>query len=318
MSYQRRTFRGNSGANDRRLPKHNARRRKKTPQQQQQQEQSDNDDLVDSNNNIDNKEFHSSSESESESESDSPIIIACTEENINNDNNNNNNNNFSQDDHHEEIVGDSFEKNDEKNDDEYQSNCSNDDDDNTTSTDDPPYLDEIKNLKRRIKNIQEISIGTSDAIVANTTTYQDNVLNATINCVNQWRSIVRYHKDDSRLSTELRKEVGIAVFQLIQLSIQSGPLSGGKPGYFKRCGSKIAKMCMDFLNEVVPQYEELGNLMGFSSNQMDTMKKWITNAEKAVQNDKPPTKSVTKKMQQIQNQNQQQPKGQKKKQKNKK
>ena len=289
MNYQRRTFRGNSGANDSRLPKHNARRRKKTPQQ----------DLdSDSNNNIDNK-FHSSSESEFESKS--SIIIAFIE------------------DHQGEVVEDSFgssndgKRNDNDNDDDEN------DDDNTTSTDDPPYLDEIKILKRRIKNIQEISIGTSDAIVGNITTYQDNVLNATKKCVNQWRSIVRYHKDDSRLSEELRKEVGISVFQLIQLSIQSGPLSGGKPGYFKRCGTKIAQMCMDFLNEVVPQYEELSNLMGFSSNQMDTMKKWILNAEKAVQDDKPPSKSVIKKMQQNQSQQQQQQsKKHKKKQKNKK
>jgi len=200
---------------------------------------------------------------------------------------------------------------DEDDDNKYDNTikCCNNDNDNDNK--DPPF-EEIKCLKQRIRNVQEISIQTSrDAIAANPTAYQENVLNATQNCVNQWRSIVRYYyKDDSGLSSELRNDVCLAVFQLIQLCIQSGPLSGAKPGYFKRCGSKVANIALDFLEKVVPQYEALGNLMGFSSKQMDIMKKWKANAEKAVQKNTPPSKSVTKSIKQGQQQKKQ--KGKKK------
>jgi len=115
--------------------------------------------------------------------------------------------------------------------------------------------------------------------------------------VDQWRSIARYYNYDSGLSSELRSDAGLAVFQLIQLSMQSGPLKGSKPGYFKRCGANVAKMALDFLKEVVP-HETLANCMGFSVKQMDAMNKWTLNAEKAVKNDKQPSKSIIKMQQQ--------------------
>ncbi len=172
-----------------------------------------------------------------------------------------------------------------------------------------PHLVEIKHLKRRIKNVQEISIQTSrDAIASDLAKYQNNVLNATENCVNEWRAIARYYEiisdgenDDEGISSDKRTEVGLAVFLLIQLSVQSGPLSGGKPGYFKRCGAEVAKVVLEFLEEVVPKHEELGiDCMGFTSNQMNTMNKWIVNAKKAVENDKPPSRTALKKMKQLQ------------------
>mmetsp|Transcript_297 Transcript_297/g.776 ORF Transcript_297/g.776 Transcript_297/m.776 type:complete len:331 (-) Transcript_297:1845-2837(-) len=184
----------------------------------------------------------------------------------------------------------------------------------------PPYFVEIRHLKRRIRNVQEISIQTSrDLIASDLTKYEDNVLNATHNCVNEWRSIARHYIKDkdneSGLPTTLRTEIGLSVFQLIQLSVQSGPLSGAKPGYFKRCGAKVAKVVLEFLEKIVPQHEALGiECMGFSSKQMEAMKKWKLDAEKAVTNDKPPSKSVMKKMQR--QQQQQQPKKAKKKKKN--
>ncbi|KAL3920071.1 MAG: hypothetical protein SGARI_007037, partial [Bacillariaceae sp.] len=98
---------------------------------------------------------------------------------------------------------------------------------------------------------------------------------------------------------EVRKESGLKVFQLIQLSLQSGPLSGAKPGYFKRCGSDVARVVVAYLKEVIPQNEVLQaeKVLGFSEKQMDVMQKWKTNAEKAVLNDKAPSKSVLKKQQ---------------------
>lgn len=168
------------------------------------------------------------------------------------------------------------------------------------------YLVEIKHLKRRIKNVQEISIQTSrDAIASDLTKYENNVLNATKNCVNEWRAIARHYSsinitednEDNGIALALRTEVGMAVFRLIQLSVQSGPLSGGKPGYFKRCGAEIAKVVLAFLDDVVPQHDALGiNCMGFTSKQMDAMKKWKVSAGKAIENGKPPSKAVIKKM----------------------
>lgn len=189
---------------------------------------------------------------------------------------------------------------------------------NTNSIDDgkknpstlPSHIIEIRHLKRRIKNVQEISIQTSrDSIASDLAVYQNNVLNATQNCVNEWRAIARHYRiisedddedeDDEGISSALRIEVGLVVFQLIQLSVQSGPLSGAKPGYFKRCGAEVAKVVLDFLEEVVPQHDALGiDCMGFTSKQMDAMKKWMVNAGKAVENAKPPSKSMLKKMQQ--------------------
>ncbi|KAL7527030.1 hypothetical protein ACHAXR_001766 [Thalassiosira sp. AJA248-18] len=41
------------------------------------------------------------------------------------------------------------------------------------------------------------------------------------------------------------------VFGLIQMSMQSGPLVGSNPGYFKRCGGEVASMAYEFLSEIV-------------------------------------------------------------------
>ena len=172
------------------------------------------------------------------------------------------------------------------------------------------HLKEIKHLKRRIKNVQEISIQLSrDAIASDVDKYQNNVLNATQGCANEWRAIARYYdgstsddgEDKDTISSELRTQTGLIVFQLIQLSVQSGPLTGSNPGYFKRCGAECAKAVLEFLEEVVPKTDELGiDCMGFTSNQMNAMKKWMSNAKKAVENDKPPSRTALKKMKQLQ------------------
>lgn len=171
-----------------------------------------------------------------------------------------------------------------------------------------PQLKEIKHLKRRIRNVEESIQLSRDAIASDLKKYQDNVLNATQGCVNEWRAIARFYKitseeeDDSEgISPALRTEVGLVVFGLMQLSVQCGPLSGSNAGYFKRCGAEVAKVVLEFLEENVPKHDELGiERMGFSSKQMDAMKKWIVNAEKAVENDKPPSRTAIKKMKQLQ------------------
>ncbi|KAL3810354.1 hypothetical protein ACHAXA_004196 [Cyclostephanos tholiformis] len=51
------------------------------------------------------------------------------------------------------------------------------------------------------------------------------------------------------------------VFCLVQTSVQSGPLVGSNPGYFKRCGGEVASMAFAFLLEIV-------ELAGVDSNEM--------------------------------------------------
>ncbi len=167
------------------------------------------------------------------------------------------------------------------------------------------YLQEIKHLKKRIRNVQE-GIQTSEAI-ASPSAYEQNVLNPVRNCVNEWRSIARHYdatkahdgnaddmaaEESTRtLTDESRKDAGLAVFQLIQLSVQSGPLRGAKPGYFKRCGSQVAHIVLAFLEEVIPN-DVLGVCMGFSLKQMDVMNQWRCNAQKASLGEKAPSKSA--------------------------
>lgn len=206
----------------------------------------------------------------------------------------------------------------------------------TTESDNSACAKEVRHLRKRVANVQE-SIQLSAHSISNPKTYQDNVLNAVSNCVNEWRSIVRRYpsipegsnssgleedknshgeegtnpterilqeapfpaerdKSSDLLTTELKKPAALAVFQLIQLAIQCGPLAGGKPGYFKRCGGAVAKVVVLFLDDVVP-HQELGNLMGFTVKQMDTMEQWQKSAKKAAADDKPPSRTALKQQQ---------------------
>jgi hypothetical protein len=285
---QPRIFRGRGGATDRRLPKHNARRRQKN----RNHTNDHHDESVDQKEN-DNENDESLSRSLSY---ESPAVKNTEEDD-------------------EDIVHIVENIVDKKCDYDRINNSINESKEEPPPSPPPPYVVEIKHLKRRINNVQDVSIQTSrDAIASDLAKYQNNVLNATQNCANEWRAIARHYNtnisnnDDNGdndnggnecISSVLRTEVGLAVFQLIQLSVQSGPLSGGKPGYFKRCGAEVAKVVLDFLEEVVPQHDALGiHCMGFTSKQMDAMKKWKVDAGKAVENDKPPSKSHMKKTQQ--------------------
>jgi hypothetical protein len=169
-------------------------------------------------------------------------------------------------------------------------------------------LQEIKHLEKRIRNVQD-GIQLSKA-TSSPATYQENVLHPVRNCVNEWRSIARHYgattkelddgDDDCAttgkecsLSDDSRKHAGLAVFQLIQLSLQTGPLRGSNPGYFKRCGSEVACTVWVYLEEVIPN-AVLGECMGFSSKQMDAMNQWKSNADKAFRSNRPPSKSAAR------------------------
>ena len=167
-------------------------------------------------------------------------------------------------------------------------------DDNSVCND---LNNEIKHVKRRLRNVQE-SIQTSTSIV-NPVTWEQNCLNAVANCINEWRSIVvRYFRDgDEQLNEETKlvgKETSVAVFGLLQLTMQSGPLTGSNPGYFKRCGGDVARAALKLLESDVLTSGDLSSTLLFSDKQVDVIGKWRTNAAKAVENNKPPSKSVLK------------------------
>ena len=93
-----------------------------------------------------------------------------------------------------------------------------------------PQLVEIKHLKRRIRNVQESIQLSRDAIASDLKKYQDNVLNATQGCVNEWRAIARFYKitteeedDTEGISPALRTEVGLIVYGLMQSSAERMP-----------------------------------------------------------------------------------------------
>jgi hypothetical protein len=156
-----------------------------------------------------------------------------------------------------------------------------------------PCVKELRHLQKRVKNVIE-SMQLSDSITS-PKTYQDNVLNAAANCVNEWRQINnRYSRDEDELPEEKKKQAVSEVFQLIQLSLQCGPLAGSKPGYFKRCGSQVAKVVLDYITTFAPNVD-ISQALGFTERQAEALETWRVNAQKAVENDKPPSKSQLKK-----------------------
>jgi hypothetical protein len=168
-----------------------------------------------------------------------------------------------------------------------------------------PCVKEVRHLKRRVQSIQEtmsLSHSISDPKI-----YQDNVLNAVANCVKEWRSIATHYTaapanleeqagcaDEFCMTEELKKPAALVVYEMIQHAIQCGPLSGSKPGYFKRCGGEVARLVVTFLDQVVPNSPVLIACMGFTSRQMDAMEMWKKNAQKASLENKPPSRAALK------------------------
>ena len=141
----------------------------------------------------------------------------------------------------------------------------------------------------------------------------DNEANETIQQTPNNESVPYPPSSTTPIDATTLKETSTAVYLLLQLSIQCGPLAGGKPGYFKRCGRDVAQLVLDFLNQVVPAVTDDDNdddspmieasdnrqpltaSMFFSDHQAVAIKTWKTNAEKAAAQNKPPSKSVLKK-----------------------
>ena len=152
-----------------------------------------------------------------------------------------------------------------------------------------PEKKEIDHLNRRIRN-NRTSMSLSATALANPASYQSNVLAACLNTIKEWRSILRHHS----LDEVSKKSVGLAIFELMQQSLQCGPLAGAKPGYFKRCGSEVAAMVYKYLEDAVLDVDDAVDTLCFTKTQADAIESWKGGAQKAAASSKPPSKSVLK------------------------
>jgi hypothetical protein len=257
MSQQPRTFRGRGGPTDGRLPKHHARRRKpSTPNS--------------------NAACSSSCDEEYPSLSSQEALGFVLEEVIIID---------------DGGLADSREP--------KQGDALNEDFSNQSHSDDAENAMrlEIQHLLRRIHS-NHSSFSPLSTANSNPVTYQTNVLFATRNCVVEWRAIQRRYRlneeGDIAAMAGMVRSTGQALFQLVQAALQSGPLAGAKPGYFKRCGSDVARITWLFLEEICPSCEDALALY-FTENQAKVVEKWKTNLLKAMEIEKPPSPSVLKK-----------------------
>lgn len=134
-----------------------------------------------------------------------------------------------------------------------------------------PAQTEITHLQKRIQSLT-FSLQSSQGL-SNPQIWNTNVLLAVKNCLLEWRGICRFHFSEGALppaenvvgtesahdvhqcKTEipstLLRTTSTEVYNLLQMAMQSGPLTGSNPGYFKRCGSEVASIALGFLMEIV-------------------------------------------------------------------
>ena len=72
---------------------------------------------------------------------------------------------------------------------------------------------------------------------------------------------------DADNNDSLWRSTGQAVFELVQQSLQCGPLAGSQPGYFKRCGSETAAVVLAYLETIVTSDEDVVETLGFTEKQ---------------------------------------------------
>ena len=89
-----------------------------------------------------------------------------------------------------------------------------------------------------------------------------------------------------------RKRLSTDLFLLLQHSLQSGPLKGAKPGYFKRCGVKVVEYVrtefypkmLGFTPNTAPENVDFNAVcapFAFTENQKKVLAKWYKNVAKA-------------------------------------
>jgi hypothetical protein len=216
----RRIFRGRGGANDRRLPKFQARRRKNPAESKQS---SENDESNLSNPKID----YSAIDAEDDEEEFMVLQINSLD-----------------------FVGSKLIESSGLEQEEREEDSS----PPFSQSERAEVAKEVKHLLKRIQNVSQ-STALSSTSISNPEIWKANVLNAVQNASHEWHSILlKYNTiiDDSQKS-----ESSNAVYSLIQQAMQSGPLTCSNPGYFKRCGAVVASIALQFLNDTVPDPIEL-------------------------------------------------------------
>ena len=182
------------------------------------------------------------------------------------------------------------------------------------------YQSELKHLHKRIQN-NRAAMSLSAVALANPVSYQTNVLAACQNTVQEWRSIRKHYSNTtthtatqtatatdemsiSRMDEQTVRATGQAIFELVQQSLQCGPLAGAQPGYFKRCGTNTAQLVQNYLDTIVltnmdengmdhNHHHDAVTVLGFTAKQAAAIVTWQRNAQKAaVKSDQPPSRSV--------------------------
>eukprot|EP00527_Entomoneis_sp_CCMP2396_P006498 CAMPEP_0198139972 /NCGR_PEP_ID=MMETSP1443-20131203/3206_1 /TAXON_ID=186043 /ORGANISM="Entomoneis sp., Strain CCMP2396" /LENGTH=303 /DNA_ID=CAMNT_0043802267 /DNA_START=27 /DNA_END=938 /DNA_ORIENTATION=- len=288
MNDQRRTFRGRGGPTDGRLPKYNARRRKVNRQQQQQEINHGDDTKIDDvmnlqithqNNEYDDEDFSVLEILHQDEVVDKESFVPNGDEN--------------------RFVNSSGEINQSDEDEARENSLAvKGGDGKDTSNGNPQgggdsLQKEIDHLMNRVKN-NRASFSLSKDGLATLEAYQMNVLNAVKNCVNEWRGILGHHFGD--MTPEIKRNAGQALFELLQQALQSGPLFGAKPGYFKRCGSEVATTVHAYLFQTIASKEDSLSLC-FTEKQAAAVETWKASALKAAESSKPPSDSVIRRQQ---------------------
>lgn len=251
---QRRTFRGRGGPTDRRLPKHQARRRRRHPTAVDAAENSDSEGRL---YHLDSNHLEQcgmlseeSSGEEASGETDSAV-------------------DFPEEDSESPVLAESIPE-------------------SATAEDETAaaFRREMVHLRQRIANVQT---AFKSITMADPTTYRTNVLNATLNCCNQWRHIVNHYNPTA---TDARRG-GQWVFELVQASLQTGPLAGAKAGYFKRCGCSVATLVHAYLYQICTSAADAVTELFWTEKQASAWETWTRKALQASESDSvEPSKSV--------------------------
>jgi hypothetical protein len=171
--------------------------------------------------------------------------------------------------------------------------------------------EEVMHLLRRIRQNRE-AWSLSAVALARPETYRINVLQATRNCVNEYKSILKYHyncqqqqihsaehavqveRSGDNDDADDIKAMSLAIFELIQHALQCGPLAGGKAGYFKRCGSPVATMVHAWLVDLCASGpDEAMLVLRLTEKQALAMEKWKAQGLRAAENTNKHTPSKT-------------------------
>lgn len=109
---------------------------------------------------------------------------------------------------------------------------------------------ELRHLHARLRNVQ-LSLQTGQGL-AHPPTWRTNCLLPVRNAAREWSAIVRYHHASADAAADaLLRATAPRVFGLVQAALQTGPLAGSNPGYFKRCGGDAAALACEFLGDVL-------------------------------------------------------------------